>query len=148
MHYILLLIIQLFFNPIIDLEKTAMSNHGDIVVNVRDIEEIKGELLVGIYDSKRTFRKVKKVYKYVSKKVESNEEVVILEDIPAGTYAVVIFQDFNGNKKFDYNFFGIPKEPFGFSTNFKVTRRAPKYKEVTFEHDSSRTEISIEIQNW
>lgn len=148
MHYTFLLLIHLLISQSFDKSLGQSETTGDIIVHVKEIKDIKGDLLVGIYQNQQTFRKIKKVYKYTVKKVGGNEEVVVLKNIPTGTYAIAIFQDFNGNKKFDYNFFGIPKEPFGFSTNFKVTRRAPKYREVTFEHESGDTELTINIQKW
>lgn len=125
------------------------SNHdGTIIVKVSNIGEMKGELLIGIYATKKSFRKIKKVYKYSTKRVTSESEEVILEDIPFGTYAIAIFQDYNGNRKFDTNFMGIPKEPFGFSTNYMVKRRAPKFKEVTFEHADETTSMEIMMQKF
>ena len=56
---------------------------------------------------------MKKVYKYGLPPVKGKKETVTLHDIPTGTYAVVIFQDLNGNRKFDSSFLGVPKEPFG-----------------------------------
>ncbi len=39
------------------------------------------------------------------------------ENIPAGNYAFVGFQDINSNETFDKNFVGMPKEPFALSNN-------------------------------
>lgn len=38
--------------------------------------------------------------------------------LPNGEYLIAILQDTNGNGHMDYNFLGIPKEPYGF-TNMK-----------------------------
>lgn len=35
--------------------------------------------------------------------------------LPAGTYALQVFQDDNGNHTLDFNWLGIPTEPVGFS---------------------------------
>ena len=141
-------ILILFSNTIANGKNPPSENEGDVIIKVTNIENMKGELLVGIYDSKKTFRKVKKVMKYAVKAVEDGTEVVVLEDIPAGIYAVALFQDFNGNRKFDKNFMGVPKEPFGFSTNYIVKRRAPMFKEVTFQHNGTSTELEIQVQEW
>ncbi|WP_235297651.1 DUF2141 domain-containing protein [Portibacter marinus] len=150
MIYTILLMIQMIVGVNTNFDKIQSENsNGNVIVHVTDIPEIKGEVLVGIYDSRRTWRKVKKVLKYEIKKVEDDREVLVLEDIPAGTYAIAIFQDFNGNRKFDYNWVGVPKEPFGFSTNFMVNNRAPRYKEVTFTHPGDQdTEMEIVMQVW
>ena len=44
-------------------------------------------------------------------------EVVTFEPVPPGTYAVKMFQDYNRNQKFDFNWMGIPAERYGFSNN-------------------------------
>ena len=51
--------------------------------------------------------------------VEEYEIVTTFDDIPAGTYAITIFQDLNENGDLDKNFFGNPKEPYGFSNGAK-----------------------------
>lgn len=148
-NVILLSVFTLFTSSTIESQAVTTENTGDVIVRVTDIQDIKGEILVGIYDSRRTFRKVKKVMKYAVKEVSNGTETLVLEDVPAGTYAIALFQDFNGNRKFDSNWMGVPKEPFGFSTNYVVKRRAPKYKEVTFEHPGNEnTEMTINIQVW
>lgn len=38
-------------------------------------------------------------------------------DIPAGQYAIGVFHDVNANNSLDTNFFGVPKEQYGFSNN-------------------------------
>jgi uncharacterized protein (DUF2141 family) len=148
MLWSIILLVQFVIHTAAFNEAPADSAVGDVIVHVEDIQDIKGELLLGIYNSKRTFRKVKKVFKYAVKSVESGREVIVLKNIPEGTYAIAIFQDFNGNRKFDSNFMGIPKEPFGFSTNYQVKVRAPRFREVTFEHTSNDTEMTIKIQKW
>ncbi|MFC5067457.1 DUF2141 domain-containing protein [Flaviflagellibacter deserti] len=39
------------------------------------------------------------------------------ENVPAGSYAFVGYQDVNSNDTFDKNFVGMPKEPFALSNN-------------------------------
>jgi uncharacterized protein (DUF2141 family) len=42
---------------------------------------------------------------------------VVFDGVPAGAYAIKMFQDFNKNERFDQNFLGLPKERYGFSNN-------------------------------
>ena len=147
----LVILMQIILNGLYPnnvLVENADHNEGNIIVKVENISQIKGEILVGIYANRRTFRKIKKVYKYVVKEVQSDDEEFLLEGVPYGTYAIAIFQDFNGNRKFDTNFMGIPKEPFGFSTNFIVKRRAPKFKDVTFDHSEESTTMNVKLQEF
>ena len=43
-----------------------------------------------------------------------NSISTVITDLPYGRYAVMVFQDMNGNKKLDKNFLGIPTEPLCF----------------------------------
>lgn len=126
-----------------DVEET-----GTLVVEVENIKDVQGELLLGVYKDRKSFRKIKKVYRHAIEKVNSQEALLVVDDLPYGEYAVVIFQDYNGNRKFDYNFLGLPKEPFGFGNNYIVKRRAPKFKEVLIIHNSDDTELKIQLQEF
>lgn len=58
--------------------------------------------------------------------------VCIFPNVAAGSYAVSIAHDTNGNKKVDTNFLGIPKEGWGVSNNVMPTMRAPTFEEARF----------------
>lgn len=122
------------------------SDLGDIIVHIDKIDVNQGVLYVGLFDSRRTFRKIKKVYKFEEVDAQSETQTVVLHDVPFDEYALVVFQDYNENKKFDRTFVGLPKEPFGFSTNFVVKTRAPKYKDVTFRHREDETVLDVFLQ--
>lgn len=122
------------------------SDLGDIIVHIDKIDVNRGVLYVGLFDSKRTFRKIKKVYKFEAVPADTETQTVTLHNVPFDEYALVVFQDFNENKKFDRTLIGLPKEPFGFSTNFVVKTRAPKYRDVTFKHREDETVLDIFLQ--
>lgn len=151
MTYIQLIIALLlgtsFVNPVNnECIYSKEDNHGDIAVFVDNVQVQKGPVYIGLFNSKRTFRKIDKVYRVEVLKGNREEGVVVIEDVPYDDYAIVVFQDYNKNRKFDKNFMGIPKEPFGFSTNFQVSTRAPKYKEVLFNHREDETELKVNLQ--
>ena len=52
--------------------------------------------------------------------------------VPYGEYAVTLFVDFNGNKKLDKNFLGIPKEQYGFSNNVMGKMSPPTFDQAKF----------------
>ncbi len=60
--------------------------------------------------------------------------IVVLKNIPPGMYAVKLFQDENRNGEMDFDWFGIPKERFGFSRDAK-----PKLEQPSF--DSAKIEL-------
>ena len=55
-----------------------------------------------------------------------------------GTYGVKVLIDTNGNADIDLNFFGLPKEQFGFSNNVLGLFGAPKFDKASFELNSDK----------
>jgi uncharacterized protein (DUF2141 family) len=56
-----------------------------------------------------------------------------------------LYVDSNKNEKLDTNFFGIPKEQFGFSNNAKGRFGPPSFESASFELDALK-EISINLE--
>ncbi len=63
-------------------------------------------------------------------KLKDSHEFVI--NLPEGVYAIALFVDANKNLKIDKNFFGIPKEQFGFSNNAMGKLSAPSFEQAKF----------------
>lgn len=76
---------------------------------------------------------------------KTGEVILSFTDIPAGEYALAIYQDSNGNKKLDTNMVGYPKEPFGFSQNIKPKFSAPAYEECKITFNANNTTFSIKL---
>ena len=67
--------------------------------------------------------------------------------LPAGEYALSIFQDVNDDGKLERNFIGLPKEPAGLSNNLRPKFGPPKYKDAVFAVTvGTLTEQKIELQ--
>lgn len=66
-------------------------------------------------------------------------------ELPAGTYAVSVYEDLNGNHKLDHNLIGIPREPVGASNNPKGRFGAPRFAECAFELGRTGKTITINI---
>jgi uncharacterized protein (DUF2141 family) len=79
------------------------------------------------------------------KPTKTGEITLSWADIPAGEYALAIYQDSNGNKKLDTNLVGYPKEPFGFSQNIKPKFSAPAYEECKIAFNANITTFSIKL---
>ena len=105
-------------------------------------QEKPGTLFLAIYDNSEAYQQAidgegksssdESAY-YQSKTslgVKDTHELIV--DIPDGTYALVLFIDTNKNGKFDKNFFGIPKEQFGFSNNAMGKLSAPTFEQAKF----------------
>ena len=67
-------------------------------------------------------------------------------DVPAGSYAVSIGHDMNGNKQVDMNFLGMPTEQWGVSNNIRPRLRSPRFSEASFEVIADPQVQYIDIQ--
>ena len=63
----------------------------------------------------------------------------------AGRYAILVFQDENGNEILDRNLLGIPKERWGI-TGKRPFGSAPRFEESTFVLDSKHQKITIHLE--
>jgi uncharacterized protein (DUF2141 family) len=59
-------------------------------------------------------------------------------DLPAGTYAVAILHDENDDQKMNNNFFGIPKEGYGFSNNVMGALGPPSFSRAAILFDGTQ----------
>jgi len=116
-----------------------------LIVEIAGVTDAKGSLLVGIYDSARSFPKDGKALKVVNVPVRSNNVRFAVDDLPAGTYAIALCHDVNGDGEFNTNFVGMPLEPYGFSNDVKPTLSAPSVEKASFEM-YGRTTITITLQ--
>ncbi|MDR1181910.1 MAG: DUF2141 domain-containing protein [Bacteroidales bacterium] len=100
-----------------------------LTIVVDGIEEVKGSLFVGIYNSGSTF--LKETYRGAKVGVTGEVEELSLE-LPDGEYAISLFQDLNDNSKLDKGAFGIPTEKYGFSNNTEGFMGAPSFEKTKF----------------
>ena len=75
----------------------------------------------------------------------AHEATAVMEDLPPGNYGVVVIHDENRNRKLDRNFFGVPKEGFGFANNPHVGFSAPPFTAATVHVTCPVTETSIHL---
>src|ERR1700761_7719456 len=75
------------------------------------------------------------------------ETVVILRNVPAGIYAIEVYQDLNSNGRMDSNFLGLPKEPYGFSRDARPLLSKPDFARVKFDLAAGQNSQSLHLQN-
>ena len=117
-----------------------------VFVVVRSLRSAEGLVTVELYnDDPEGF--IKKTGRLERRRVAaSDSETKVCFNVPKpGTYAVAIYHDENGNKKFDKNFLGIPTEGFGFSNNPGIFFGPPDHDEAAFEVGEEPVTIHIDV---
>lgn len=101
-----------------------------LTVSIKNVKSNKGTIRVGIFNSQNDFLK-KQLFGQVIKST-SGEALVVFDNVPVGAYAISIIHDENENGELDSNFFGIPKEGFGFSNDAMGTFGPPSFEKASF----------------
>jgi outer membrane protein len=103
-----------------------------------------GTIVVRLYDSASAFADfrdpaVEKVFTI------DGSDIFVIEDVPGGEYALVLYYDENANGRLDQNFIGIPTEPVGLANRYQP-KGPPSYDRASFMVDEGeRKQIAVEL---
>ena len=103
---------------------------GKVEITVSKVIVDGGNIRVALYNTEDSF--LKKPFKVDMVKSTSEKVKLVFSNLPAGKYAISLYQDENKNKELDMGVFG-PKEPYGFSNNAKGSFGPAKFKDAKFE---------------
>lgn len=116
----------------------------ELTVSVNNIKSIKGNLLVAIYDKEEHYNANSHWVAAKQVKVTATTMSLDFADLPAGNYAIKLFQDENENNQIDIGTNGIPTELYGFSNN-GGSYGPPLFDEAKVVIDKA-TEIEIQLR--
>ncbi len=122
-------------------EPTTTTATYRLTVTIPDIGTRSGKMYIGLANDRASFGGQSIQTKVVD--VPATGSITVLFDgLPAGRYAVRMFQDLNANGKID--FAGqMPTEPFGFS-NLTVLTAPPTFDQASFEvSENKNIEVSL-----
>jgi uncharacterized protein (DUF2141 family) len=122
----------------------AMHSETTLTVEISNIKSGKGTIRMGVY-RKGTKPTSRPDYPYVLPLTGRTVERVTFR-LPAGRYAFAAYHDANNNHDLDKNIFGYPKEPFGFSNNFRPVFSAPDFEDCAFEVHEGGTSIKVKLK--
>jgi len=96
-----------------------------------------GTIEFQLYDSANAFGALRNPVKSVRYNVNDNAPYII-DKLPPGEYALLVFHDENDNKRIDKNFIGIPVEPIGFSNRY-APKAPPSFSRAAFVIEEEQT---------
>ena len=102
----------------------------DLEVVVKGVKSDQGVLMVGLFNSEKTF--TKQAWRGEKPKAVKGTVLVTFKNIPAGEYAISVFHHADDDGKLHTNFIGIPKEGFGFSNDVMGTFGPPTFQKAKF----------------
>ncbi|MCX2743489.1 DUF2141 domain-containing protein [Mangrovivirga sp. M17] len=104
----------------------------NLQIEINNIKTFEGEIKVSVYTRENDFLSLKDIFKYKIFPPSQPIEVISFS-LPPGEYAIAAYHDIDNDGKMKRNILGIPKEPYGFSNNFKLKFSAPKFEDCKFE---------------
>jgi uncharacterized protein (DUF2141 family) len=117
---------------------------SSLVVNIKNIKNKNGDILIGLYDSSSNFPRKVASGKVV--KVTDMDMQVTFSGIKPGNYAVSVFHDENQNKDLDLSKLGMPKEGYGFSNNVVGLIGPPSFRKARFDVPAGNSAITIKMK--
>jgi len=115
----------------VEIPKNVTSN-SRLTIHVQNIKTLDGDLKIGIFNTDADFLEENSTVKAYTVAVDEATETLVIDDLPEGDYAISMYHDENSDGILNRNFFGIPKEPYGFSNNIKPKLSAPDYEDCKF----------------
>ena len=111
----------------------------ELIINLSG-QTKEGVLSLAVYDNAEAYnysvkgekRSEEGVFSGIETFIELKDSHEFVINLPEGVYAIALFVDANKNLKIDKNFFGIPKEQFGFSNNAMGKISAPSFEQAKF----------------
>ena len=120
--------------------------NSNLAVTIKGLKNSKGQVCFSLFSSSRGFPSNKKrAVQAKCVKLGKNSTQLKIPSLKAGTYAMAIFHDSNGDGNLNTNYLGIPKEGFGFSRNPRVFTGPPKFGDSAVFVVGSSTNIHINL---
>lgn len=141
----------MFFNParyrywgFVALAASATLCADELSIDVSGVKTVDGALMVALYDAADAWNNDDEAIATTRQRVRGQTARIVFADLPAGTYAVMLFHDVNANGELDKNMLGVPSESYGFSNNAGRFGK-PDFKEAQINVRGG-TSISIELR--
>ena len=120
---------------------------GNMSVRIDGLKNQKGQVCLNIFSTSKGFpNNNNQAVKARCVKAAKNSITVNFPDLNAGSYAVAVIHDVNGDNTLNRNALSIPTEGFGFSNNPKILTGPPKFAESAVFIAGSNTDIQVQLQ--
>jgi uncharacterized protein (DUF2141 family) len=118
-----------------------------IHVKILDIRNSTGTVACALFESPTGFPSefLHSATNVMIIKIRKSQARCDFEDIPPGTYAMVVIHDENMNGKLDTNALGVPKEGYGFSNDAKKLLGTPPFSDASFLYDGENIDLTMSL---
>jgi len=128
-------------------DASAQSACPGIHVKILDIKNSIGSVACALFESPAGFPSefLHSATNVMIIKIRKAQARCDFEDIPPGTYAMVVIHDENMNGKLDANLLGITTEGYGFSKDAKKWFGTPTFSDASFLYDGQNVDLTMSL---
>ncbi len=119
---------------------------GSLTVEMQGIQADGGQAIFILMDSESSHQGKTPIFTRKLSAINLQSATVTFSDVPTGDYSAVIYHDVNANGELDRNFFGKPKEPYGFSNNARNAFGIPDFDDSKFEVSARHNVQTITVK--
>jgi uncharacterized protein (DUF2141 family) len=122
----------------------ARANAAELTVRIDNVPHGGGALMIAVVNSEAAFQDKAPAIASLILPATAPAVEFSTTALPAGTYALRVMHDRNGNQTLDSNLVGMPTEPWGFSNNAAGSFGPPGWDDARFElGDDQRQTITL-----
>lgn len=121
---------------------------GRVEITMTGFESTEGQALVAFFlDDSGWPDPDESIFSTLTVPISDGRAFAVVEDVPAGPFAVSVFHDTDDDRELDSGVFGIPSEAYGFSADARSTFGPPKFEEARLELAAGETkQITIRVK--
>ena len=124
----------------------ADAGKGDLDVVIENVKSGRGIIRVALCSDKEQYYKDEGLFRAAEITPVKGRTEYMFAGIPYGRYAIKVYQDKDEDGKLDTGMFGMPKEPYGFSNNPKVSGGMPSYEKAVFDMAPGNEAVKIRLR--
>ena len=123
---------------------SGMAQAAELTVEVTGLKNAKGKVMVAVFNKAEDF--LKQPFRATAVDARSDKVTLRISDLPAGDYALSVYQDENGNGNLDSNPIGMPVEPYGFSNDAAGNYGPPSFAQALVQVSEAGKLITIKLR--
>ncbi len=125
-------------------EKQPTEKKYTLTITINNVKDSSGSVGVALFDESSEFPDGE-IFNGAEKSLKSGGSIeIIIEDVPAGDYAIAAMHDSNDSAEIDMNSEGMPTEGFGFSNNAMGDMGPPSFDQAAFTVDGDK-ELEVNL---
>ena len=122
------------------------TNVSIVRVEIIGLKSSDGKILINLFDKEKGFpSNPQSALKSSVIEIKNKQAFIEFSCKPQQEYAIALVHDENNNGDMDKNFFGIPKEGYAFSNNYRPTIKSPNFKQASFKATGEKTTLKLNI---